>query len=199
MTKNRKKVSKITMPNGNKYTGETKGLLRHGHGVFTWTDGTKYTGNWVNGEMNGKGTIKYPSGHSYEGSFKDGVYEGKGKLIYQDGAKYVGMLKDGLEHGEGTLTYTDGFIFQGEFVEGRPLGGEENLSEYTPVEPMAEEWAKKNAWFGVDESMTDSALKFHKKLMDNEISAASEEYYEKLDTLLIAKFPEKFSVQKKIA
>jgi len=198
MTKNGKKVSKITMPNGNKYTGETKGLLRHGRGVFTWTDGTKYIGNWVNGEMNGKGTTKYPSGHSYEGSFKDGVYEGKGKLIYPDGAKYVGMLKDGLEHGQGTLTYADGFIFQGEFVEGRPFGEEKNEPEYTPVEPMAEEWGKKNKWFGDDETMTESALKFHKKLMDNGISAASEEYYEKLDTLLIAKFPEKFSVQKRI-
>ena len=56
-----------TWPNGDKYTGEWKGDVKHGKGTYFYASGNKYTGEYRNGIKHGYGTF-------YFGEFK---YEGK--------------------------------------------------------------------------------------------------------------------------
>ena len=57
------------------------------------------------------------------------------------------------------------------------------LPEQTPrtlpeADPVAEEWAAKNRWFGQDRAMTFTAFEIHKDLVDKEgIDPKSDEYY----------------------
>ena len=171
------KISTITSPGHGKYTGETKGFIRHGQGTYT-LEGTnnRYTGNWVDGEMHGKGT-----------------------KIYENGAKYVGMFKDGLEHGAGTVTGPDGFTYEGEFAYGRPVGAEEltedqkllnpDPRESIKPDPKAEKWADRNVWFGSDEIMTLASFSIHRKLVDKGFDLSSDEYYHEIDNRIRAEFP----------
>jgi len=46
----------------------------------------------------------------------------------------------------------------------------------------AEDWAKKNPWFGKDQEMTEAAFKIHEDLVNKEkIDASSDKYYNELD------------------
>jgi hypothetical protein len=60
-------------------------------------------------------------------------------------------------------------------------------------DPKAEEWAKRNSWFGDDVAMTSSAFAFHKQLVENQnIDPTSDEYYSALDNEIRQAFPHKF-------
>ena len=58
-----------------------------------------------------------------------------------------------------------------------------NLPKQTPrqmpeADPMAEEWASKNSWFGTDRAMTFTAFEIHKDLVEKEgFDPKSQEYY----------------------
>ena len=73
-----------------------------------------------------------------------------------------------------------------------------NLPKETPrqmpqANPMAEEWASKNTWFGVDRAMTFTAFEIHKDLVEKEgFDPKSGDYYEEIDKRIRVDFPHKF-------
>ena len=65
-------------------------------------------------------------------------------------------------------------------------------------DPKAEEWAKKNTWFGQDQPMTYAAFGLHKQLIEEEgFDATSDEYYTELDNRIRSEFPHKFQETQK--
>ena len=61
------------------------------------------------------------------------------------------------------------------------------------VDPKAEAWAAKNAWFGKDKAMTYTAFDLHKTLVDEEgYDPKSDEYYTEVDKRIRLEFPHKF-------
>jgi hypothetical protein len=72
------------------------------------------------------------------------------------------------------------------------------LPERTPqslpeADPMAEDWAAKNKWFGTNRAMTFTAFEIHKDLVEKEgYDPKSNEYYEEIDKRIRVDFPNKF-------
>jgi len=63
-----------------------------------------------------------------------------------------------------------------------------------PVDEKAVRWKDRNGWFNRDREMTGFALAVHEKLVDEEgIDPRSDAYYERIDSRMREKFPEKFS------
>jgi hypothetical protein len=61
------------------------------------------------------------------------------------------------------------------------------------VDPKAETWASKNAWFGTDNAMTYTAFDIHKKLVEEEgFDPQSDDYYSEVDKRIRLEFPHKF-------
>ena len=61
------------------------------------------------------------------------------------------------------------------------------------ADPMAEEWASKNSWFGTDRAMTFTAFEIHKDLVEKEgYDPKSQEYYAEIDKRIKVDFPHKF-------
>jgi len=84
---------------------------------------------------------------------------------------------------------------------------EKNQSQAVPVEgytptlqpqaagpdPKAEEWAKRNTWFGDDQAMTFAAFGIHKELVEGGVDPISDTYYSEVDKRMSETFPHKFS------
>jgi len=72
------------------------------------------------------------------------------------------------------------------------------LPDQTPqrmpqADPMAEDWAAKNRWFGTDRAMTFTAFEIHKDLVDKEgYDPKSNEYYTEIDKRIRVDFGHKF-------
>ena len=72
------------------------------------------------------------------------------------------------------------------------------LPERTPqslpeADPMAEDWAAKNKWFGTNRAMTFTAFEIHKDLVEKEgYDPKTNEYYEEIDKRIRVDFPHKF-------
>ncbi|MDC1302875.1 hypothetical protein N8Y98_02880 [Pelagibacterales bacterium] len=63
-----------------------------------------------------------------------------------------------------------------------------------PVDPQADAWATKNAWFGTDNAMTYTAFDIHKALVEEEgYDPQSTEYYAEVDKRIRVAFPNKFA------
>jgi len=61
------------------------------------------------------------------------------------------------------------------------------------ADPMAEDWASKNKWFGRDRPMTFTAFEIHKDLVEKEgFDPKSDEYYEEINKRIKVDFPHKF-------
>ena len=61
------------------------------------------------------------------------------------------------------------------------------------ADPMAEDWAAKNRWFGTDRAMTFTAFEIHKDLVEKEgYDPKSTEYYEEIDKRIRVDFGHKF-------
>ena len=61
------------------------------------------------------------------------------------------------------------------------------------ADPMAEDWASKNTWFGRDRPMTFTAFEIHKDLVEKEgYDPKSDEYYTEIDKRIKVDFPHKF-------
>ncbi len=73
-----------------------------------------------------------------------------------------------------------------------------NLPNQTPqqmpqADPMAEDWAAKNRWFGTDRAMTFTAFEIHKDLVEKEgYDPKSTEYYNEIDKRIRVDFGHKF-------
>jgi hypothetical protein len=74
------------------------------------------------------------------------------------------------------------------------------LPQQTPrqmpqADPMAEDWAGKNTWFGRDRPMTFTAFEIHKDLVEKEgFDPKSDEYYAEIDKRIKVDFPHKFAI-----
>ena len=72
------------------------------------------------------------------------------------------------------------------------------LPEQTPralpeADPVAEDWAAKNRWFGQDRAMTFTAFEIHKDLVDKEgYDPKSQDYYAEIDKRIRVDFGHKF-------
>ena len=61
------------------------------------------------------------------------------------------------------------------------------------IDPKAQDWATKNAWFGTDNAMTYTAFDIHRKLVEEEgYDPQSNEYYSEVDKRIRLEFPHKF-------
>ena len=61
------------------------------------------------------------------------------------------------------------------------------------ADPMAEDWAAKNRWFGTDRAMTFTAFEIHKDLVEKEgYDPKSQEYYEEIYKRIRVDFGHKF-------
>jgi hypothetical protein len=61
------------------------------------------------------------------------------------------------------------------------------------IDPKAEDWSTKNAWFGTDNAMTYTAFDIHRKLVEEEgFDPTSNEYYSEVDKRIRLEFPHKF-------
>jgi len=61
------------------------------------------------------------------------------------------------------------------------------------ADPMAEDWAGKNKWFGTNRAMTFTAFEIHKDLVEKEgYDPKSNEYYVEVDKRIRVDFPHKF-------
>jgi len=68
------------------------------------------------------------------------------------------------------------------------------------ADPMAEDWAARNRWFGTDRAMTFTAFEIHKDLVEKEgIDPKSDEYYTEIDKRIRVDFPHKFDNNETIA
>ena len=63
--------------------------------------------------------------------------------------------------------------------------------------PRALDWKTRNNWFGQDEEMTSLALGLHQKLVNEGYDPESDEYYQRIDSGIQKRFPEKFERPKK--
>ena len=61
------------------------------------------------------------------------------------------------------------------------------------VDPKAQGWLKENSWFGEDRTMTGYAYGLHEQLVTQEgIDPRTDAYYERIDSEMRQRFPEKF-------
>ena len=61
------------------------------------------------------------------------------------------------------------------------------------IDPKAEDWSAKNAWFGTDNAMTYTAFDIHRKLVEDEgFDPQTPEYYSEVDKRIRLEFPHKF-------
>ena len=60
------------------------------------------------------------------------------------------------------------------------------------ADPMAEDWASKNTWFGRDRPMTFTAFEIHKDGVKEGFDPNSDEYYAEIDKRIKVDFPHKF-------
>ena len=105
-----------------KYVGEWKDNLPHGHGISILADGSKHVGELKDGNFHGQGTFTWANGDKYVGEFKDNKGHGEGTITWAHGDKYVGELKDGKHHGQGTYTWSDGTKYVGEWADDKKHG-----------------------------------------------------------------------------
>jgi len=69
----------------------------------------------------------------------------------------------------------------------------ETPQQMPQADPMAEDWASRNTWFGTDRAMTFTAFEIHKDLVEKEgYDPKSTEYYEEIDKRIKVDFPHKF-------
>jgi hypothetical protein len=141
----RDKVSSVTFPNGDRYTGVFSNGLFEGWGEYRYKNGDVYEGSFrsdmkqgrgnllsINGDKyygeyrddrkSGTGTLLFAGGDRYVGEFRDDVIMGKGTFYSRNGDRYMGDFKAGQKHGQGTIVYANGDIYRGQFVEDRRNG-----------------------------------------------------------------------------
>ena len=76
----------------------------------------------------------------------------------------------------------------------QPVAQPQYQQQPAPVDPAAEDWATKNAWFGTDNAMTYTAFDIHKGLVEDEgYDPSTPEYYTEVDKRIRVAFPNKFA------
>ncbi len=106
----------IRYSNGDVYTGELNGLMRHGSGkmVFSAT-GDVYEGQFYEDKLTGTGTFTYANGDVYTGGLQDSMKQGYGVFTFVNGNKYEGNFDKDVKSGYGTFTWANGAVYKGNF------------------------------------------------------------------------------------
>ena len=117
-----------TYGSGNKYIGEWRNNMKHGHGTFTYgpsapSAGDQYIGDFRNDKRHGRGSYSYKTGDTYTGGFDDDKKEGHGTIIFSNGDKFIGTFLKGKRHGLGTYIWNNGSKFVGWFKNGKRWTG----------------------------------------------------------------------------
>ncbi len=102
------KKGRFVYPDGSVYSGEYKGNIRQGYGIYAFSDGEKYEGEFRLDEKDGQGIYTWPDGVKYIGDFSNGKMNGDGIYIYSDGTKYTGQWVNNEKHGKGTYSFING-------------------------------------------------------------------------------------------
>ena len=69
---------------------------------------------------------------------------------------------------------------------------QETPRQMPQADPMAEDWASRNTWFGRDRPMTFTAFEIHKDVVKEGFDPNSDEYYAEIDKRIKVDFPHKF-------
>lgn len=69
----------------------------------------------------------------------------------------------------------------------------EQANPQPQYDPKAIDWARKNAWFGKDQLLTNAALSVDAELKKEGFDPSDDEYYEEVDARLAAQFPSMFN------
>ncbi|KAI3427252.1 hypothetical protein D9Q98_007186 [Chlorella vulgaris] len=80
---------------GGTYRGEWLGMLKQGHGVYTYPSGARYEGEWRNNLKEGRGVYRFPKGGLYEGEWRGGRMDGVGVRTFASGRVQSGVWRDG--------------------------------------------------------------------------------------------------------
>jgi predicted permease len=80
---------------GGTYRGEWKGMIKEGHGVYTYPSGARYEGEWREGLKEGRGVYHFPKGGIYEGEWRGGVMAGVGVRTFATGKVRSGVWEKG--------------------------------------------------------------------------------------------------------
>ena len=112
-------AGEATLPNGDRYTGEWRDNVPHGHGTqFVAETEETYVGSWLGGRRHGHGVLRSAALDEYVGDFRFGVRCGRG--VQRHGATGDVLKGDGWADdvfgGEGTLTTGVGDVYVGGFV-----------------------------------------------------------------------------------
>jgi hypothetical protein len=101
LTRTRRRMQGGTMPgkykhvDGGVYSGEWKGFVKHGFGVYTYPSGSIYSGEWKENVKEGFGTYRYAVGGAYIGGWKNGNPSGMGIRVYKSGKSAHGNFAEG--------------------------------------------------------------------------------------------------------
>lgn len=85
------KSSTIVFPGEGVYSGQLRGQIFHGQGIWEGEFGITYTGEFKNGYFHGTGTMTFANGATYEGEFKQGYMHGHGVMTFPDGHTHEGV------------------------------------------------------------------------------------------------------------
>ena len=72
---------------------------------------------------------------------------------------------------------------------------DEASSEYVapqPVDTKLQAWVERNPWFQQDDEMSQTALAYHTKIVNQGADPATDEYYERIDARMREIFPDQF-------
>jgi hypothetical protein len=112
------------------YDGEWKEDERSGNGTLMLKDGEKYVGEFRNGLYHGHGVLTFSENNvneraNYDGDWKHDKRSGNGTLTWKDGQKYVGEFQNDNRHGHGVLTTSvnsTAIRYDGEWKEDKRSG-----------------------------------------------------------------------------
>ncbi|KAJ9460804.1 Phosphatidylinositol 4-phosphate 5-kinase 8 [Diplonema papillatum] len=170
------------------YEGDWQFDMMHGHGKLTLTNGETYTGHFRANKRDGYGRCEFRDGREFIGSFTDNEYSGKGSMTFSNGDTYEGPWVDGLRHGNpGKYTASDGSWYEGEFAgdeaDGEGILAIENIGTYNGTFSGGKkqgvgqfEWSDGSVYKGewVDNTMTGrGTLSFRSDILMSKIYAAS--------------------------
>ena len=102
---------------GDRYSGQWRGVARHGLGQQIYANGNIVVGFWEDNELSGEVKIKFSSGKTFFGEIKNGGYYGQA-TIYDGGLAYVGVFIEdqGRQLFRGTQYFYDGTSVFNDFL-----------------------------------------------------------------------------------
>ena len=118
----RRAVATYTLANGDRYEGDTIGVMRTGKGNYLFANGDRYVGDLVDNSFTGKGVMTFAYGDRYEGDYLRGQKHGQGVYVFANKDRFEGNFVDNLYQGIGSFIYANGDRYDGEYERGIKQG-----------------------------------------------------------------------------